>query len=87
MVEFEAAVITYPGFEDIAATEVEELIGVKAAADAAGIVSFQAKQLIDLCKLCYLSQSASSVVLLLSEFAVSETAASTAENLKKSLKS
>ena len=82
---FEAAVVTHPSFEDIAATEVEELIGVKATAAATGIVSFQAKQLIDLCKLCYLSQSATAVLSILSQFSVANTAAVTAANLKKSL--
>lgn len=61
--QFEAAVLTYPGFEDIAALEVNELIGAKATTAEAGIVKFQAQNQLDLCKLCYLSQSASQVLL------------------------
>lgn len=60
--QYNAAVVTYPGFEDIAIAEVGELIGVKATA-AAGVVTFQVSDLADLCKLCYLSQSANSVLL------------------------
>ncbi|MBI2143114.1 RNA methyltransferase [Candidatus Woesearchaeota archaeon] len=56
-----AAVVTIPGFEDIAAAEVSELIGVKAAKTAAGMVNFTAQSFSDLCRLCYLSQSANSV--------------------------
>src|SRR3989344_1260674 len=59
----DAAVVTYPGFEGIAAAEVSELIGVKAAKTAAGMINFTAQSLSDLCKLCYLSQSANSVFL------------------------
>ncbi|MBI3036846.1 hypothetical protein HYY73_03805 [Candidatus Woesearchaeota archaeon] len=56
-----AAVVTIPGFEGIAAAEVSELIGAKAAKTAAGMVNFTAQSFSDLCKLCYLSQSANSV--------------------------
>lgn len=59
----DTALTTYPGFEDIAAAEVEELIGAEAATKGPGMVAFQVKNLNDLCKLCYLSQSASSVLL------------------------
>ncbi len=83
--KYTSAVTAIPGFEDIAAAEVEELIGAKATA-AAGVVVFQVSDLADLCRLCYLSQSASSVLFLLSQFAVAKTAAATAENLKKSLR-
>lgn len=61
MVAYKAAVVTVPGFEGMAANEVEELIGVKASAAADGTVTFPVKDLTDLCRLCYLSQSASSV--------------------------
>ena len=84
--QFKAALITHPGFEDVAATEVQELTGAKAATAAAGVITFQVKELTELCRLCYLSQSASSVVFLFSEFAVEKTAAATAENMRKSLK-
>ncbi len=62
--QFKAAVATYPGFEDIAAAELKELIGAKATASASGIIAFEVLNLLDLCKLCYLSQSANSVFLL-----------------------
>lgn len=87
MADYKAAIVTIPGFEDIAASEVEELIGVKADAAASGIITFQVSDLADLCRLCYLSQSASAVLLILSKFSIGETAAATAESLKKSLKS
>ncbi|MBI2580902.1 RNA methyltransferase [Candidatus Woesearchaeota archaeon] len=60
----ETAIVTVPGFEDIAALEVKELVGAKATIAAGGRVAFQTKNLNDLCKLCYLSQSANSVFLL-----------------------
>jgi len=84
--QFKAALVTHPGFEDVAATELHELIGAKAKTAAAGIVTFQAKELADLCRLCYLSQSASAVLFLFSEFSVEKTAAATAENLGKSIR-
>ncbi|MBI2140852.1 RNA methyltransferase [Candidatus Woesearchaeota archaeon] len=62
--QFKAAVATHPGFEDIAALEVKELVGAKATIAAGERVAFQTKNLNDLCKLCYLSQSANSVFLL-----------------------
>lgn len=58
---YDAAVLTCQGFEDVAAAEVKELIGAEATA-AAGIVEFRVADFADLCKLCYLSQSASSVL-------------------------
>lgn len=60
--QYSAAAVTHPGFEDIAAAEVGELIGVKAAA-ADGVVNFPIRQLSDLCRLCYSSQSAVSLLL------------------------
>lgn len=57
-----ASLLTVPGFEDIAAAEVRELIGAKAST-ASGRVTFQVKNPLDLCKLCYLSQSAGSLLL------------------------
>lgn len=84
--QFKSAVITCPGFEDVAAREVEELISVKATAAASGIITFQVSDLADLCRLCYLSQSASAVLLILSELNVGATAAATAESLGKSLR-
>jgi 23S rRNA G2445 N2-methylase RlmL len=62
MAEYHGALVTYPGFEGITAAEVKELIGARATAAAEGIVTFKIKDLTDLCRLCYLSQSASSVL-------------------------
>ncbi len=59
--KYDAAVLTCQGFEDVAAAEVKELIGAEATA-AEGIVTFQVADFAGLCKLCYLSQSASSVL-------------------------
>ena len=83
--QFKAAVVTHPGFEGIAAAELKELISVKAAASAAGIVAFQVSDLADLCKLCYLSQSAIAVLCVVSEFKIAATASATAANLKRSI--
>ncbi len=58
-----ASLITFPGFEGIAAAEIKELIGAKATASAAGTVNFEVRELPDLCRLCYLSQSAGSLLL------------------------
>ena len=85
-VQFKAALVTHPGFEDVAATELSELIGAKAKTAAPGIVAFQVKELAGLCRLCYLSQSASAILFLFSEFSVEKTAARTAENMRKSLR-
>ncbi len=60
--QFKTSVAVHPGFEDIAAAEVKELIGAKATAAEAGMVTFEVQKLLDLCRLCYLSQSASSVL-------------------------
>lgn len=84
--QFKAAVVTCPGFEDVAAREVEELIGIKATAASVGIVTFSVKELTCLCRLCYLLQSASAVLLILSGFNIGETVAATAGNLRKSLR-
>ncbi len=84
---YAGALTTHPGFEGIAAAEIAELVGAKASTAAAGIVTFPIKNLTDLCKLCYLSQSAIAVLCMLSEFkiAATATASATAANLKKSL--
>ncbi len=84
--QLKAAVLACPGFEGIAAMEIEELIGAKASAEAAGIVSFSITDMADLCRLCYFSQSAGHVLLVLSAFDVGKTEAATAGSLGKSLK-
>ena len=61
--KYTGAVTTIPSFEDVAVLEVNELIGAKATTAEAGIVKFQVQNKLDLCKLCYLSQSASQVLL------------------------
>ncbi|MBI2134806.1 hypothetical protein HYU09_02370 [Candidatus Woesearchaeota archaeon] len=58
---------THKGMEDIAALEVNELIGSKASV-AEGCTKFPIKKYDDLFTLCYLSQSAKGVYYLLSEF-------------------
>ncbi len=83
--QYNAAVITIPGFEGVAANEVEGLIGIKASAAAEGIVTFTVKDLTSLCRLCYLSQAAAAVLSVVSEFKIAATAAATAANLKKSI--
>ena len=85
MAIFKAAVVTHQGFEGIAAAEIKELISAKATTAAPGIITFSISQLTDLCKLCYLSQSAIAVLCMLSEFKIAATASATAANLKKSI--
>ena len=58
---------THKGMEDIAATEVKELIGSESRIDESCIV-FDIKSYEDLFILCYKSQSATGVYCLLSEF-------------------
>ena len=59
--------LTHKGMEDIAALEVEELIGNKSQINEACII-FDIKEHQDLFKLCYKSQSAMGIYYLLSEF-------------------
>src|SRR3989338_3451448 len=61
---FAGAVLTVPGFEDVAAAEVSELVGSAATTARGGIVTFVARSWVDLCRVCYLSQSANRVFLL-----------------------
>jgi 23S rRNA G2445 N2-methylase RlmL len=56
-----AEIITYPGFEDIAIAEVQELTKIKAKKTKSGVISFKANQ-DQLKKLAYLSQSASKIL-------------------------
>ena len=59
--------LTHRGMEDIAALEIEELIGQKSIINESCAV-FNIKRYEDLFKLCYLSQSAKGVYFLFSEF-------------------
>ena len=59
--------LTNKGMEDIAALEVNEIINKKSRLND-GCIIFDINNFEDLFKLCYLSQSASGVYLLLLEF-------------------
>lgn len=59
-----AALVTHPGFEDIAIAEVGELIGAGAKAAAEGVIAFSVTSPEELCRLCYLSQSANDIFIL-----------------------
>jgi len=58
--------ITHKGIEKITAHEIEELIGAKTAVGES-IISFEMKDLLDLCALCYKAQSVGRVILLLGQ--------------------
>ena len=58
---------THPGMEDIASLEVKEIIG-KESIRGESCVVFDIDKYEDLFKLCYMSQSASGIYLLLCEF-------------------
>jgi 23S rRNA G2445 N2-methylase RlmL len=58
------------GIEDVAAREIEELLKAKATIfDMA--VRFEVKSLLELCRFCYLTQSAARVLFLLASFDIS----------------
>ncbi len=61
--------ITHTGFEDICAKDIAELINCKTEAGN-GIVVFKPKELIDLCKLCYLCQSVYKIIYLFDNFKI-----------------
>lgn len=63
----EAVLITHKGAEDIAAKEVEELIGCKSKICETA-VKFKIKTFLDLCSLTYRSQTAIRILYLLSSF-------------------
>lgn len=73
---------THRGMEDIAALEVNELIGKKAKINEECVV-FDIIRYEDLFKLCYLSQSAKGVYFLLSEFDCKNIFEDFKENIQK----
>ena len=76
-----AIAITHKGMEDIAATEIKELIGADAAAEDSVLI-FNAKPE-DLCLLCYKAQSLSRVLAFLGEFEANADFGVSSENLKE----
>lgn len=79
-----ALVVVGKGTEKIAALEVKEILGLKADIKSQAVV-FSPKKHIELCKLCYLSQSASRVLLLLAEVDIAEDYKTTLANISKEL--
>jgi 23S rRNA G2445 N2-methylase RlmL len=71
MKQITGLVIAPRGIEDVAAKEVEEILKAKPRIEQMAVV-FEAKDLLELCRLCYISQSAARVVLLLDEFSISK---------------
>src|SRR3989344_2851922 len=59
--------ITEKGIEDIAALEIEELIGEKGKAEGCAVI-FDIKALSELCVLCYKCQSVSRILFLFDSF-------------------
>ena len=57
--------ITNIGIEKISSKEIKELIKPKAVKIEKGGISFDLKEMSDLCVLCYKAQSVSKVMLLL----------------------
>ena len=72
--------LTHKGMEDIASLEVKELIG-KGSEKIEKCIIFDIKEYEDLFKLCYLSQSASGIFLLLKKFEYHDILAGLAENI------
>lgn len=66
-------VITNKGIEDISAKEISQLIKCKNIIKNEQTVEFEFENLIDLCSVCYKSQSIKKGVLLLSKFNVDKT--------------
>lgn len=76
----QAIAITQKGMEDIAATEIKELIGADSKAEDSVLI-FDAKPA-DLCLLCYKAQSLSRVLAFLGEFEANADFGVSSENLK-----
>ena len=81
-----AFAICSPGFEDVAALEISELIKSAPRSHSDGVVGFQPNDLKDLCLLAYRAQSLSRVCYRIAEFEVSGSLGPTVNNLKKKLK-
>lgn len=62
-----ALAVTSKGIEDVASAEIKEVIGAKCKAGE-GCVLLDAKDIKELCRLAYLTQSADRILLLLSSF-------------------
>ena len=73
--------LTHKGMENIASLEVKELIG-KESEKMEGFINFDIISYEDLFKLCYLSQSASGIFLLLKKFEYSDLSADLEKNIK-----
>src|SRR3989338_4258066 len=73
--------LTHKGMENIASLEVKELIG-KESEKMEGCINFDIISYEDLFKLCYLSQSASGIFLLLKKFEYSDLSADLEKNIK-----
>ena len=73
--------LTHKGMEDIAALEVKELIGAESD-KIEKCITFGIKDYEDLFKLCYLSQSASGIFLLLKKFEYSNISADLKKNIE-----
>lgn len=81
-----AFAITNEGIEDIAATEMKELVTATNIRSSNRIITFDVKTFKDFCTLAYSSQSLSRLCYLICEFEVSSSLAATTENLKQKLK-
>ncbi len=79
-----AIIITYKGFEDIAANEVKELIGAEAKTQES-VAIFDYKKFEELCILAYKSQSAIKTIHLLCEFKAEKELNETIDAIKKGL--
>ena len=73
--------LTHKGMEDIASLEVKELIG-KESEKMEGCIIFGISSYEDLFKLCYLSQSASGIFLLLKKFEYKDLSADLEKNIE-----
>ena len=73
--------LTHKGMEDIASLEVKELIG-KESEKMEGCIIFGISSYEDLFKLCYISQSASGIFLLLKKFDYSDLSSDLEKNIE-----
>ncbi|MFH1399133.1 MAG: THUMP domain-containing protein [Candidatus Woesearchaeota archaeon] len=78
-------IITHDGIEDIAVTELKELIGAKGTIEN-GVVVFKFRCILDLYKLSYCMQSVRRVLLLIAEFEVKPGLLQTMALVEKALK-
>ena len=79
---YKAIVTTNKGAEHIAAKEIVELVKSTKIKQEDTVVKFEIKDMIDLCTVCYKSQSINKAILLLSEFKVENTLEKSFKNLK-----